>query len=118
MTAAPVLLMLRFSPGQPGAFFEFHSLAELCDGLCEQYEKGLKLCVSSNSNSRTSSILDANRQISYGLPQLTEYLEAMDSVRVLLRRPNSEWVEYDKEWLKKVLFSHLKQQVLNNTTIG
>jgi hypothetical protein len=101
------LLMIRYSPGGAGAFIEYNSLAELCDGICEQYERGLKLCLSQNGG--------GNKLISYGMGELMDYLDATESVKVMLRRTGGDWTEYDKDWTKRTLTSHLKQQLLNNT---
>ena len=105
------VLLLRYSAGSVGAFTEYGSVAELCDGICEQYERGLKLCMS-------SSHAGGSRHVSYGIGELIDYLDAADSVRVLLRRGDAQWTEHDKDWTKRTLVTHLKQQLLLNNTIA
>ncbi len=101
------MLLMRYSPGGAGAFVEYASLAELCDGICEQYERGLKLCVSQQGR--------GNRQVCYGIEELLDYIDSAESVKVLLRRSLTEWTEHDKDWTKRTLRSHLKQLTLNST---
>jgi len=95
-----LILLVQFSPQGGGAFFEYPSTADLFDGLCRIYERGLKLTVAP----------DMKDVVSYELSDLLSYLDALPSLRVLQAAGGSKWSELDVEWAKAGLVQHLRLQ--------
>lgn len=95
-----LVLLVQFSPQGGGAFFEYSSTADLFDGLCRIYERGLKLTVST----------DMKDIVSYELSDLLSYLDALPSLRVLQASGGNKWTELDTEWAKAGLVQHLRLQ--------
>ena len=95
-----LILLIQFSTGSPGNFFEYNSTAELFDGICMQYEKGLRLSI-------TNPQMLIN--ISYDFSDLTAFMDALPQLRVHVHKGNA-WQELDREWIKRGLSNHLKVQ--------
>ena len=96
-----IILLVQFSSGSSGAFFEYDTPSDLFDGLCQLYERGLRLSLQSG---------DKLKNLTYELSDLIAYLDHLPSLRVLVQK-NGTWQETDKEWTKNGLTNHLRQQL-------
>ncbi len=67
------------------------------DGLCQLYERGLKMCMQAKSN------------VTYELNDLMGYIDALPSLRAMVAKAGV-WQDFDKEWIKAGLSTHLRQQ--------
>ena len=96
-----LVLLVQFDNESGGAFFEYESTAELFDGLCRLYERGLKL---------TQVGKNTDDFVSYELSDLLSYLDALPSLRVFHSSGVKQWKELDAEWAKAGLVQHMRLQ--------
>lgn len=80
-------------------YLDFQSIAGALDGLCGLFEKKLK---------------ELNPQvpkITYDIQDLYNFIDTHAEVAVLALEPASgTYAPYNKEWVKKKVYQHLKRQ--------
>ena len=93
------MLLVQFSTSPAGAFFEYPTQSELFDGLCQIYERGLRICLQGKTN------------VTYELDDLINYIDSLPSLRAFVHK-TGVWQDFDKDWIKSGLSSHLRQQAM------
>ena len=105
-----ILLLVQFGdPIGKGAFWTYSTFPELYEGLCQLYERGLKLSLSASQSVGN---------ITYELTDLLSYLDSLHAVIVMLRTPEEHWIEHGREWIKQGLANHLRLQASPNASIS
>ncbi len=78
---------------------DFQSIAGALDGLCRLFEKKLK------------ELNPTVPKITYDIQDLYNFIDTHAEVAVLaLESASGTYVPYNKEWVKKKVYQHLKRQ--------
>eukprot|EP01068_Selenidium_serpulae_P003149 Selendium_serpulae@DN2907_c0_g1_i1.p1 len=98
---AHTILLVQFSTQKNSrCYLDYDNITLALDGVCQLYEQGLKI---GNPD---------RKDITYDVTDLFRYVDQLTDLGCLVFDATSgKYTPYNKDWLKKQVFNHLKKQI-------
>eukprot|EP00238_Polyblepharides_amylifera_P004479 CAMPEP_0196576666 /NCGR_PEP_ID=MMETSP1081-20130531/5875_1 /TAXON_ID=36882 /ORGANISM="Pyramimonas amylifera, Strain CCMP720" /LENGTH=104 /DNA_ID=CAMNT_0041895343 /DNA_START=112 /DNA_END=426 /DNA_ORIENTATION=+ len=94
-----ILLMQTTQNKESRIFYDYETVPLAMDGVCQMFEKKLK------------ELNPTLKNITYDITDLYTYVDKLADMSALVFSPQvNAYLPYNKEWIKKRAFGHLKKQ--------
>lgn len=94
------ILLIQPQPNkQTRTFMDFETVSQSMDGLCQMFETQLK------------RLNPQFREVTYDISDLYNWIDALADLSALVFEPQlSAYLPYNKDWIKKRAYTHLRRQ--------
>ncbi|QDZ19274.1 enhancer of rudimentary-like protein [Chloropicon primus] len=93
-----IVLLQPASNKATRTYMDFETVSSAMDGICKMFEKKLK-----ELNPTVSTL-------SYEIEDLNRYIDSLPQLVALVQGQNNAYTPQDKEWIKKRIYVHLRNQ--------
>mmetsp|Transcript_41508 Transcript_41508/g.50310 ORF Transcript_41508/g.50310 Transcript_41508/m.50310 type:complete len:104 (+) Transcript_41508:146-457(+) len=100
MSGKHTIILLQQTPSKASrTFMDYEDIPHAMDGVCQMFEKRLK------------ELNPQVRNITYDIDDLYNYIDQLADMSALVFDPQKNaYLPYNKEYIKKKAFDHLKKQ--------